>query len=485
MRIAILSPCLLLSLVPLSAQGPILDYLAPGGETVLRTDSTVLQPVQGPPITVHGGLFTFRSVTIPQGSTLRGQGPNPMIWICDTMTVAGELTVSGADGSKVFTLSSANFPEPGGRGGAGGGDGGTGSPQIGMRSFAGRAGNGPGNAAGLGGTGGLVGSFTVGRGSGGGGGAFATSGDPYHLQPFLGGTSFQQVLGLGGQGGIGVSGSATRSIAGGGPGGTPFTDSDDENDFFGLGYDVFRRRWVQGELGLPVGGSGGGGGGDRGNSAGPLSPQWIADAKGGGGGGGGGCLIVFAQNLLVVSGRVTANGGNGGGGEQAGSCNQGGGGGGGSGGMVILASRGRIELHVRGETYQNRDYDFCVSADGGVCTTGSFGAPYVGGKYPLNGQLPMAGGVYDSAPLGGFGGLGVIELAAPPGTNTDGTNTVLDDNIHLFRNGLPLTGAPKQRFLAWRGWKNLQGIRVDDAGAAVTIGTGEGDLRPSPILIPL
>ena len=51
---------------------------------------------------------------------------------------------------------------------------------------------------------------------------------------------------------------------------------------------------------------------------------------------------------------------------------------------------------------------------------------------------------------GAFGGMGIIQLMLPPGSNQDSTNTVLDDN-----------------------------------GKATNIGANEGDMRPSPVILPL
>jgi hypothetical protein len=111
----------------------------------------------------------------------------------------------------------------------------------------------------------------------------------------------------------------------------------------------------------------------------------------------------------------------------------------------------------------------------------------VSGKYPHNGQLPLSGVSYDGAPLGGFGGLGIVQLMTPIGSdNADGTNTVLDDNIDIIGGaGLPLVGANKQRFLAWRGFQDEQGVMVDDRGNPTAIGNNEGDIRPAPLLLPL
>lgn len=488
-RVFLTSP-LLLGAGALRAQ---LDYAPTGPEVLLNTDFTQIQPVQGPPINVTGGVFVFRNVTINQGVRVRGMGSRPMVWIVTgQFIVNGELTVNGEDGDQVWTLNSANFPVRGGRGGAAGGNGGVGTPSGVQRDLRGGDGWGPFAMAGVGGAGGFLAcNAGVGRGSAGGGGAFATEGDPFYLTTAGAGTAFQQQLGIGGQGGSGASGSGGRSLVGGRAGLRPFIDGRADNDFFGTAVDVFSRQPIRGELTSLMGGQGGGGGGDlsHNSSCTVLDPTFANDASGGGGGGGGGCLLIAAQGPIVVgaTGRVTANGGHGGGGEQAGSCNRGGGGGAGSGGMLILASATAIGLFVKGETYTNLDYDFVLSADGGVCTTGSFATPVITRKYPNNGQGNPTnyGASYDSAPLGGFGGLGVIQLIAPLGNNSDGTNTHLDDGILLARNGILLSGAEKQRFLGWRGFPNAQGVRVDDFGVPLPSGRTDGDIRPAPILIPI
>ncbi|MBL9075969.1 MAG: hypothetical protein JNL08_00615 [Planctomycetes bacterium] len=472
------------------APAQILDWIAPPGETILDTDSMTLQPTTGPAIRVTGGVFVFRHVTIPAGCTVVGRGSRAMVWITETMTVDGRLSVDGGDGERVVTIQSPGVPAMGGRGGAAGGDGGRGSPQVALRSLSGQPGNGPGNVPGLGGGGGLLGNPVLGRGSGGGGGGFATSGDPWFKVPAGTGSAFVQRSGIGGFGGPGDSGTAGRTLVGGGPGGVWFVDSRDDNDFFGVGFDFASNQVVVGELTELIGGAGGGGGGDLADDTQLLGPGWTQDRKGGGGGGGGGCLVVFAANDIVVGplGRITANGGNGGSGEQgfmsAGPVNAGGGGG--AGGLLLLIALGSIDLTVKGGTYANSDFDFVLSADGGICTTTSFPPAVILNKYQ---SLPFGAGnyanAYDQAPLGGFGGLGIVQLAAPAGSNQDGTNTVLDDNIVLRHNGVPLTGAQKQAYLAWRGYRNAQGVLVDDFGAPTGIGGNEGDIRPAPVLLRL
>ncbi|MCA8963459.1 MAG: hypothetical protein H6838_07470 [Planctomycetes bacterium] len=480
------------SLLLVAAPRAQFDFAPTGAEVVLDTGFTQVQTVQGPVLNVTGGIFQFRNVDIPQGTRVRGVGPNPMIWIVTGhFRVDGELCVDGSDGAMVMTLNTANFPVSGGLGGPGGGRGGDGTPSSTQRDVFGGMGLDPFGLP-VGGGGGRIACLAgLERGSGGGGGAFGTVGDPFYLTQSGSGTSFQQQLGLGGQGGLGASGTPNRSLLGGSAGLTPFVDSRADNDFLGTAVNVHLGQAIRGELSFFQGGQGGGGGGDMSYnfSCSVNDPLFANDQSGGGGGGGGGCVVVAAHGPIVVgpTGRITANGGNGGGGEQAGSCNKGGGGGGGSGGMLVLASATAIGLFVKGETYANNDYDFVLSADGGICRTGSFGTPAVQRKYPANGQPNPAsyGNTYDSAPLGGFGGMGVIQLLTPFGNNADGTNTYLDDGILLVRNGNLLMGAEKQRFLGWRGFPNAQGVRVDDFGVPLPTGRTDGDMRPAPILMPL
>ena len=102
----------------------------------------------------------------------------------------------------------------------------------------------------------------------------------------------------------------------------------------------------------------------------------------------------------------------------------------------------KIELYAEGGTYAAGNYDFVLSADGGICTQGSFGGTAFSNKYP-----PVNGSTYDRHGLGGFGGMGLIQLMAPPGRvdangdDPDNTGTVLDNNIDCFgANSAKLTG---------------------------------------------
>jgi len=485
----------------------VIDYNPNNATQILNTDFTQVIPANGPPFSVSGGVFNFRNVTIRAGVFVQGLGTNPMVWLVNgNFNIDGQLSVDGGQGERVNTLNSANFPAGGGPGVCGGGRGGDGSPSGTQRDLTGQSGFGPRQRPGGGGGPGRMACTTgCSRGSGGGGGSMATQGDPWYHAPATSGTSFQQRVGRGGQGCDGASGATTRSLQGGDPGPLAFSDARSDNNFWGAGVNVATQIRIVGELANPVGGEGGGGGGDLTGTPGSCTvndPNYASDMKGGGGGGGAGVLIIKALGDITIgsTGRIHADGGNGGGGEQAGTCNEGGGGGGGSGGMVILMAGGHIRLNAHGVStptarwrYGENDYDFCVSADGGVTLTGSFGTPDVESKYPASGQTMMTGASYDSAPLGGLGGLGVVQLMAPPGPSSDlppdGTNTLLDDNIDVFVNGVRASGTTnptKQALLAWRGFPYFDGrLTGDDPTTTINIGDNEGDIRPTPIFLPV
>jgi hypothetical protein len=456
-----------------------------------------------------------------------------MVWLCSgDFTVEGTLSVRGGNGARVDTLQAANFAKAGGVGVCGGGNGGDGTPSATLRDLRGATGRGPLQVPGKGGHGGYLactsgcyqgsGYDGSGGGSGGGGGTLSTQGDPNYRGtipaninpnvPPAANTSFQQVRGYGGAGCSGGTGSArTAFLAGGEPGDMVFTDSRTDNNFWGsaIRLSPTGNLRITGELTIPVGGGGGGGGGDTspGFSCSLTSPDPKNDYSGGGGGGGGGVLIVKALGTITVSasGRIVADGGHGGGGEQAGACGEAGGGGGGSGGMIVLMSAKEIVLYAHGSASANRyaygptasvpsvgqnDYDFSLSADGGVTTTGTFGAVLITSKYPPSGSTMLAGTTYDLDPLGGFGGMGIVQLMVPPGDNSDGTNTRLDDKITVLKtlaNGsvIAMTPAEKRALLAWRGFPNAAGQFVDDFGNPTGITNNEGDIRPSPALLPV
>ena len=511
-----------------------LNYRPTSTEVVLNTSFTQVAPEQGLPFTVSGGVFNFRNVTIPQGVTVVGTGPNPMVWLCSgTFTVSGTLTVRGGNGARVDTLNSANFAKAGGIGQCGGGNGGDGTPLPSQRDARGGTGRGPLQAAGKGGRGGYLacvsGCYTgdgydsEGGGSGGGGGTMATQGDPNWRGTITAGvvnpnvaptanTRFQQRLGFGGAGCSGGSGARTGFLFGGEPGDRVFTDNRVDNNFWGSGIDLSRNLRVTGEISMPMGGGGGGGGGDTTwypvFDCSPFGNDPRNDFSGGGGGGGGGVLIVKALDEIKITatGNVNANGGNGGGGEQVGSCGEAGGGGAGAGGMVVLMSATRIVIEAHGNATNNRyvygspdatstannpylgnDYSFAVAADGGLTTTGGFGSVNISSKYPGNGASMLTGASYDEEPLGGLGGMGIVQLMVPPGENADGTNTRLDDNI-VFRlpgQNTDLPAANKRQLLGWRGFPIGNNTFVDDNNVPFNLGDNEGDIRPAPTLMPV
>ena len=476
----------------------ILDYEPNTLDVILNTNFTQITPKGAPPFNVAGGVFQFRNVRIPDGVTVRGTGTNPMIWqVTGDFVVDGTLQVDGGPGDRVNVLASANFATGGGVGNCDGGSGGRGSPNTSAQSARGERGFGPGQVPNRGGDGGRISTNrNCNRGSGGGGGSFATKGDPNFGAKAGSSNSFPQQLGGGGFGCTGPSGSINRALPGGVAGPLAFRDARQDNNFWGSGVDIQRLIRITGELESPQGGAGGGGGGDRANSAG--NANFISNNKGGGGGAGGGVLIIEALDTIRIgpNGLISANGGTGGGGEQAGGNNQGGGGAGGSGGMVVLIAGNRIEITKHGETYGGQptatpavppDYNFAVSADGSVGTQGRFGGLEWLTKYPP----PNLGAQWDQNPAGGFGGMGLVQLMAPAGENADNTNTRLDDNIILLdSSGVEITDpAERIRYIGWRGFLNAQGQWVDDdnmptyANNPATVDE-EGDIRPAPILLP-
>lgn len=463
-----------------------LDYEPSSQEVVLDTDFTQITPKNGQPINVSNGVFQFRNVTIPAGVTVKGSGSRPMVWLVNKdFKVEGRLLVEGGNGQRVNTLNSANFPAGGGVGVCGGGNGGRGSPLTTDRSDRGEAGFGPGQVPGGGGEGGRLSCVSSCRmGSGGGGGSHATKGDPnYNVRNPN--THFVQPRGIGGYGCSSRVVSNT-TLAGGAAGQLEFKDPRDNNNFWGTLVDLAAGTRVTGELLDPIGGQGGGGGGDYSTACGSSPNSFANDEKAGGGGAGGGILIIKALGTIEVAkdGLISVDGGDGGGGAWAGSNNRAGGGGGGSGGMVILMAGKEIRIHAHGETYANNDYLLAVTADGGVSQRTPYGSgTVITDKYsPRPHQTDAAR--YDESGTGGFGGFGVVQLMAPPGNNNDNTNTVLDDNIKILINNQEAGAADKMRYLGWRGFPDGNGNFRDDSGALVNMDEGDGDIRPSPVLMP-
>ncbi|MHC5065734.1 MAG: Ig-like domain-containing domain [Planctomycetota bacterium] len=459
-------------------------------EVELNTDFTQVTPKGAPPINVAGGVFRFAKVTIPEGVEVKGVGSNPMVWLVNgDFTINGTLTVDGGDGTKVSGLAAANIPTGGGVGNAGGGSGGLGSPNPFGPSLRGEAGRGPGNRPNGGGAGGryacIGGAVT---GSGGGGGSFTTQGDP-NIPP----DREVDIIELVGEGGAGVI-NMVRTPRGGEAGPLAFKDSRDDNNFWGSGVDLSRQIRIRGELIEPISGSGGGGGGDMSRISCNPGTNYVQNARGGGGGGGAGAIVIQALGKIIIGpeGAVRADGGLGGGGEAAGSNTDGGGGGGGSGGMIVLMAGQGMDIFVHTATnpfnratYGELDYKFAISADGGICTQGNFGQSQI-----ITDKYPPLTAAWDATPIGGFGGMGLVQLMMPPGQDTDGTGNRLDDRIRFFvklaatNEIIEVDANRKKQMLAWRGWPDGNGIFVDDNGDPTNIGKNEGDIRPSPIMLP-
>ena len=93
---------LALAALPLPAQGTHVDWNPTGKTITLNTESARILTSIGW-VTVTGGLFVFRNVTIPAGTTIRGTGKNPLIFVlAGTFTVNGEISVRGGQGQRVL-----------------------------------------------------------------------------------------------------------------------------------------------------------------------------------------------------------------------------------------------------------------------------------------------------------------------------------------------------------------------------------------------
>lgn len=471
---------------PAENLGALGDWVA-DRETVLNTDVQTLHFVDAPPQTFHGGVFKMRNLHVPAGCIVRAVGSKPLVFVVEgEARIDGVIDASGSnDSSRWFHMYAGpadrpiqDTPRP--LIVPAGPAGGSGARHLEFEvGIAVRDGSPAPGTAGTGGRGGLFGCGTCRDGSGAGGGAMATQGDPWFPAAAFG-TSFVQRTGSGGLGCVGASGSPTRTLAGGAAGQPVFTDADPGNDFWGSGYDPRTARRVHGELPRPVGGGGGGAGGYTSYTG--SCDESAHHGSGGGGGGGGGVVVLQARGSIHIGrqGRITAEGGHG---YMPVRYVVYGGGGGGAGGMVVLMAGERITIEVHGETMANADYEFALSADGGICRR--LDPLVLADKYPANGLAVVAGSVYDQQAMGGFGGMGIVQLMAPIGTdNRDGTNTVLDDNIEVRRDGLALQGADKQRYLGWQGTPDANGTWLDDFGNPTGTAGGMGDIRPAPILLP-
>jgi hypothetical protein len=141
---------------------------------------------------VNGNIY-LRKLTVNNGGTIQGQGPNPLrFFVNETVTVQSTaiISVKGIDAQDVSTLLTAGaFPQPGGGGVCGGGDGGLGNPVTSQSCSQGGTGNGSFNSLNGGGIGGESGLVPMSGGSqlcfevedwhgaGGGGGSFTTLGE--------------------------------------------------------------------------------------------------------------------------------------------------------------------------------------------------------------------------------------------------------------------------------------------------------------------
>lgn len=339
---------------------------APTENPILDTTFTLISDTTGSrQQAVVNGVVDVRNFTINEGSTLTVLGPNPLkIYASGNVRISGSLLVRGSNNHGVATLGTACQPETGATGQAGGGKGGTASYLTTQSTPKGEDGYGPFNQPGQGGGGGHTAYKATGseeyigasrRPGGGAGGRFGndlmeTARPTCPDQSFVGLDAESGFPGTPGANDA-ILGSGVKPV-GGTRGPTPFTDGDNNNDFWGVKVMNATGIVVQGELSQPWAGSGGGGGGNTCTTNNfPTTPFTCqGDEKGCGGGGGGGSVLLMALGdiTLTARGKIDVGGGCGGGGENSASGvgiqRIGGGSGGGSGGHIILESASQINL---------------------------------------------------------------------------------------------------------------------------------------------
>lgn len=410
-------------------------------------------------VALDNGVLAVRDFTITATGTLTCIGSNPLTILADrnfTIEDGGRLIIKGADsptstaaGSE-FTNTNANVPDPGGLGRAGGGDGGTASLETLISTNKGQDGFGSNNMAGGGGKGGhgAIGSTNPQevRAGGGGGGNWgldennstpayecdsgATLAECRCVQAFDGDDLITDGKGSNLNGEAGTNGSAAGTFpaandaydgstppGGGEAGDAIFTDSDDDNDFYGFGVNTSSTFVLrEGEIDSVRGGPGGGAGGNGIPAIGSFPPAAAydfinSDFKGGSGGGGGGALLVRALGIVTIEGEIDADGGDGGGGQSLlGLDRIGGGGGGGAGGHVVLMSATRVALATTARIH-------AYGGDRGFGTVSDC---------PSQGNSRQD----DAVGLGGAGGRGVIQIHVPRKTTG-----FLDTNAFFANSG--------------------------------------------------
>lgn len=403
------------------------------------------------------GVLNVRNLTISDGANWRVRGTRPItILASGSVRIDGLLSANGGAAAPIFTLNTANLPQDGAAGVGGGGNGGTGSQLTTQSTPQGGPGEGgilfvPGG----GGGGGESGIATITSNNGenrrpGGGGGGVLGADTV----LAGGCPNETYIGLNAEtghlGNATQAGGATGAIsgiippAGGVTGPGPFSDPQDNNNFWGVLLTepgTANQQVVRGELSQPWAGAGGGAGGDATNysmAAGYPDPNFPLNRedKGCGGGGGAGGITILALGPITFgpNGRIEANGGTGGGGENTSFTNRvGGGSGGGSGGHIVLQSATLIdfsEITPSAGTCPTGGNAFnCLSimalggqGGAGAGNQGGFDPDWAGSGNPNSDAKPD---VLDDMEMectntnprpctGGDGGPGLVQLHAPP-----------------------------------------------------------------------
>jgi hypothetical protein len=359
----------------------------PTSDTVLDTDSP----------DAPGGVFHFRSITIPRLVNVTVTGSRPAILRSQRdVTIEWFLLARGGtgDAAEPSYTSALLAIRRGGAAGPGGGAGGDAStnPAYALPGASGEQGSGNG-------------------GVGGGGGYETTSSDLYS---FAGGGGGGGHAAAGGPGFAGTYPPAGHPYNGaGGSAGSPSTAGEPDS--------------ASTSGGRTMAGFTGGGGGAGGNNH-ITAYGWRT--TGAGGGGGGGSLLITTAGDMVVKGTVDARGGDGGPIAPANSLYGGAAGGGGAGGAIALYAEGKMD--VTGAM---------------LLATGGAGGLNGGGLYLGTPGAGSDGFVRLEDGDGVIAGVGGISQVPTPGTGEFQLRSEAGDPPSIFTGNWFGVGAVQPRFL--------------------------------------
>ena len=310
-------------------------------------------------------------------------------------------------------------------------------------------------------------------------------GNPPPLNPVI----FQQQTGIGGQAAA-ARGHGHALAEGAVPGPTVFVDARTDERLRGVGvrYDTFS---ASRQFSVPIGGGAAAAAATRPTprSAGSRIRHPEND-NGGGGGGGGGVLIVKALGDIIIAtaaaspptaARAAAAAVLGAGAAAAAAAALGH-------GHLDVGQEHRDQRQVGQRpdySYRDNDYDFAISADGGVCVTGN-APPVVPAS--IRRAAPRSPSNDGDLRLGAARrlrrhGHRPADGPAPEELNSDNTNTVLDDNIRVLTGVWRPTANRRSICSAWLPPTRSGKASTTRGSRQNPQGLDEGD-PPRPHLLP-